>query len=172
MIAAFESKGPCTTYVEFMESENHRSKTTLFSYQQVRVQSNKYEFIPNGSTRSFRRDWSPSTKNFSMSSPNILATLSRLLMIPASARSAGDHFDSGLKKCNDSSGTHHIKQSTSVSKRRRRFSTGPSPVSLVAAYGALGHPIKYVLSGNLRAQFPPILEGDVEQVSNRRFGWL
>ncbi|KAG6941675.1 hypothetical protein JG687_00019505 [Phytophthora cactorum] len=82
-----------------------------------------------------------------MSLPNSLVTLNQLLVIPASARSAGDHFDRGLKRCNDSPGAHHIKQSTSASRRRRRFSTGPSSVFLVASYGELGHPIKSVLSG-------------------------
>ncbi|KAG6960996.1 hypothetical protein JG687_00007914, partial [Phytophthora cactorum] len=82
-----------------------------------------------------------------ISSPNSLVTLNQLLVIPAFAHSAGDHFDSGLKRYNDSSGTHHIKQSTSVSRRQRRFSTGPSSVFLVGSYGALGHPIKYVLYG-------------------------
>ncbi|KAF1786004.1 hypothetical protein GQ600_17291 [Phytophthora cactorum] len=119
MIAAFESKGPCTTYEEFMESENHRrfkSPATVSSTSSY--ESNKVRVHTKWKHTLLRRDWSL-PQELLMSSPNILATLSRLLMIPASARSAGDHFDSGLKKCNDSSGTHHIKQSTSVSKRRR-----------------------------------------------------
>ncbi|KAG6969815.1 hypothetical protein JG688_00005161, partial [Phytophthora aleatoria] len=52
LVADFESKGPCTPYEEFMESEKHRrtkspvddDKTTLCSYQKLRVLINKYEF--------------------------------------------------------------------------------------------------------------------------------